>query len=58
LEVVNNRDLFQVLGVRNEAEILMLKKYFLPYAQCSVCTTPQEDMVTTLLKGSSEFLDR
>jgi len=55
MEFVNIRVLFQVLGLQNETEILMLKKCFLPYAQCSVCTTPQEKKVTTILKDSHEF---
>jgi hypothetical protein len=54
MEFVNIRDLFQVLGLQNEAEVLMLKKCFLPYAQCSVCASSQEK-VTTMLKDSHEF---
>jgi len=55
MEFVNIRVLFQVLGLQSETEILMLRKCFLPYAHCSVCTTPQEKMVTTIFKDSHEF---
>jgi hypothetical protein len=55
MEVVNIRVLFQVLGLQNETEIMMLKKCFLTYAHCSVCTTPQEKKVTTILKDSHDF---
>jgi hypothetical protein len=55
-EIINN--IFQILGVNNEAEILMLKKFFLPYAKCSACYTPQEERATTILKGSHASLGR
>jgi hypothetical protein len=58
MEIVNNIDVFQILGVNTEAEILMLKKCFLPYAKCSVCSTPQEERETTIFKGSHASLSR
>ncbi|PNF14348.1 hypothetical protein B7P43_G05569 [Cryptotermes secundus] len=47
---------FTILGVNTEAEILMLKKCFLPYAKCSVCSTQQEERATTIFKGSHSSL--
>jgi hypothetical protein len=58
MEAVNNMDLFQALGMKTEAEILMLEKCFLPYAKCSVCSTPVEENVTTMFHGSHESIGR
>jgi hypothetical protein len=58
MEVVNNMALFQALGIKTEAEIMMLKKCFLPYAKCSVCSTPMEEKMTTMFRGSHESIGR
>jgi Zn ribbon nucleic-acid-binding protein len=58
MEIVNNRVAFQILGVNTEAEIMMLKKCFIPYAKCSVCSIPQEERATTIFKGSHSSLGR
>jgi hypothetical protein len=54
-----NMDLFQALGIKTEADIEMLKKCFLRYAKCSVCSTVQEEKeVTTTFQGSYDSLDK
>jgi hypothetical protein len=58
MEIVNNTYVFQILGINTEAEIMMLKKCFMPYAKCSMCSTPQEERATTVFKGSHSSLGR
>jgi hypothetical protein len=58
MEVVNDIALFQALGIKTEAEMMMLKKCFLPYAKCSVCSTPVEERLTTTFRGSHESIGR
>ncbi|KDR12480.1 dynein regulatory complex protein 1 isoform X2 [Zootermopsis nevadensis] len=49
-------NVFTALGINTEAEIMMLKKCFLPYAKCSVCSTSVEEKMTTTFRSSHESI--